>query len=79
MRDPFLMVVLIVAIVMFANVMRARYGHRRRRVVALVPAAAAVPVAGAEHARHHDDRHDHDHHFELVHLPFLLAAPPGLN
>jgi hypothetical protein len=30
MRDPFLMVVLIVAIVMFANVMRARYGHRRR-------------------------------------------------
>jgi hypothetical protein len=31
MRDPFLMVVLIVAIVMFANVMRARYGHRRRR------------------------------------------------
>jgi hypothetical protein len=31
MRDPFLMVVLIVAIVMFANVMRARYGHRRHR------------------------------------------------
>jgi hypothetical protein len=30
MRDPFLMVVLIVAIVMFANVLRARYGHRRR-------------------------------------------------
>jgi len=29
--NPFEMVVLIVAIVMFASVMRARYGHHRRR------------------------------------------------
>ena len=29
-NNPFEMVVLIVALVMFAGVMRARYGHRRR-------------------------------------------------